>query len=135
MPRTTKKITAKKAAAKKKTEQPVKPEVQTVSLAIEKESARAKAKASKAGQPYIQVLGVELDPSNPTFGAFTLDWNDIFVNELRALGFNGPTEEAVVDQWFKTVCQNVMQETYENSQAQNPGNGRRRIDKDRVEVR
>jgi hypothetical protein len=88
-------------------------------------SEQAKIKATKKGDPYIQVLGIELDPTNPTFGAFTLDWNALFVKQLKSLGYVGESDENIIDAWFKTICRHVYIESFENDQAQTPGNGRR----------
>lgn len=125
-----------KAIAKTKTQVQKKdePKIQTISAEIEKASAKAKLQADKAGEPYVQVLGMDLDPANPTFGAFTLDWNDAFISELRALGFNGDSAEEIIDQWFKSICSHVLKDTYADFEAARPGNGRRRLDKNRVEV-
>lgn len=76
-----------------------------------------KAKATAAGEPYVQVLGIELDQDNPGDGAFELDWNDIFVARLLKSGYQGKTDQDIVDNWFKAVCKNVLIETFENENA------------------
>lgn len=116
-------VTSKKSRRKRAPKSESRP--QQIPQVIEKASAKAKAKATEAGQPYIQVLGVELDPTNPTFGAFSMDWNDIFIQGLRSMGYKGQTDEIIIDQWFKTVCYHVMKDTYESYEAMKPGNGRR----------
>jgi len=96
----------------------------------------AKEIANAAGEPYINVLGLEVDPENLHAGAFELDWNDKFVSNLIRAGYRGKTDADIVDQWFQTVCRNVVLETYEQEQAINPdryiksrdiGNGRREV--------
>lgn len=76
-----------------------------------------KAKATAAGEPYIQVLGIEVNADNPGEGAFELDWNDIFVARLIKAGYQGKTDQDIVDNWFKVVCKNVLIETFEQEQA------------------
>ena len=47
--------------------------------------------------------------NNPRNGFFELDWNEYFIKELRINGYNGATEEEIVDAWFKELCGNVAQ--------------------------
>lgn len=91
-------------------------------LAAEAEVAKAKPlsekeKATLAGEPYISVISVDIDPDNPGNGAFEMDWNDVFVARLIKAGYPGKTDQDIVDNWFKTLCRNVIAETYEQSQA------------------
>ena len=45
----------------------------------------AKEKATQAGEPYVSILTVDIDPTNINNGAFELDWNDKFIlNLIRA---------------------------------------------------
>ena len=60
---------------------------------------------------------MELDPVDPGMGAFELDWNDKFVANLIRAGYQGKTDADIVDNWFQTVCRNVILETYEQEQA------------------
>ena len=76
-----------------------------------------KARATAAGEPWVQVLNVELDPDNPGAGAFELDWNDIFVARLIKSGYQGKTDQDIVDNWFQDVCRHVVMETYQQEQA------------------
>ena len=73
--------------------------------------------ATAAGEPWVEVLSVEVNPEDPGQGAFELDWNDIFVARLIKAGYPGKTDQDIVDNWFRTVCQNVVLETYEQEQA------------------
>jgi hypothetical protein len=76
-----------------------------------------KARATAAGEPWVNVLGIEVDPENPGAGAFELDWNDIFVARLIKSGYQGKTDADVVDNWFQDVCRHVVMETYQQEQA------------------
>jgi len=76
-----------------------------------------KDQATAAGQPWVQVLSMEIDPENPSAGAFELDWNDIFVARLIKSGYQGKTDQDIVDNWFQDVCRNVVLETYQQEQA------------------
>tara|TARA_B100000242_G_scaffold289834_1_gene260284 strand:- start:353 stop:730 length:378 start_codon:yes stop_codon:yes gene_type:complete len=85
----------------------------TISAKAPKNSAEAKAQATKKKEPYIEVIGLDIDANNPVQGAFELDWNEYFVEELKSKGFNGATDEDIVDQWFNQVCKNVALSTWE----------------------
>jgi hypothetical protein len=77
----------------------------------------AKDQATADGKPYVTVLQLDIDTANPTLGSFELEWNDVFVKQLMQLGYQGTNDEQIVDQWFQTVCRNVVMETYEQSMA------------------
>lgn len=80
----------------------------------------AKEIATEKGEPYISVVSVELDPENIGNGAFELDWNDKFITNLVRSGYQmKPNEEesVIVDRWFQDVCRNVLQENYEQWEA------------------
>ena len=77
----------------------------------------AKDEATAKGQPWVEVLGIEVDEADPGQGAFELDWNDVFITKLVRAGFQGKTDQDLVDNWFKAVCRNVVTETYEQAQA------------------
>ncbi len=77
----------------------------------------AKLAANKAGEPWVQVLSIDVDKDDPGMGAFELDWNDIFVARLIKAGYQGKTDQDIVDNWFQAVCRNVVLETWEQEQA------------------
>ena len=73
--------------------------------------------ATEAGEPWVSVLGMEVDTDTLDQGAFELDWNDQFVTKLIRAGYQGATDADIVDQWFQAVCRNIVLETYEKDQA------------------
>lgn len=87
-----------------------------------------KDRATSAQQPYIDIVKVELDTANPSYGSFELDWNVYFVNKLRSMGYPGDSDETVVDLWFQSVCRNILMETYEQ-EAANRGDNIRYINR------
>jgi hypothetical protein len=96
----------------------------------------AKDTATEAGEPYVAILGMDIDPENLHQGSFELDWNEKFVANLVRAGYQGKTDADIVDLWFQNVCRHVVLETYEQDQAMNPqrytrskdlGNGRREV--------
>ena len=88
----------------------------------------AKDEATDKGEPWVEIVGMEVDEKDPGQGAFELDWNDIFVAKLIRAGYQGKTDQDIVDNWFKTVCRNVVTETYEQDQADPEKRNERRRD-------
>jgi hypothetical protein len=70
----------------------------------------AKDLATERGEPYIKVLDTNVDPKNPKYGYFELDWNQHFVENLKKHGFSGNTDEEVVDHWFSVLCNTIADE-------------------------
>jgi hypothetical protein len=80
----------------------------------------AKELATMAGEPYVNILSMEIDPDDINSGAFELDFNDKFVLNLVRAGYKireDDTDADIVDRWFTTVCRNVVLEMYEQQQA------------------
>lgn len=76
--------------------------------------------ATERGEPWIQVLKIEVDPTNLHQGAFELDWNEVFVARLIKAGYmmkRDDTDAEIVDRWFQNVCRHVVMETWEQEQA------------------
>ena len=67
----------------------------------------AKEIATLKKEPYIAVLDTQVNPENVRNGFFELDWNEYFIVQLRANGYQGSTEEEIVDQWFQDLCRNI----------------------------
>jgi len=83
--------------------------------------------ATAKGEPYVSIVSVELDPDNIGNGAFELDWNDTFVSKLVRAGYQGKTDADIVDNWFKTICRNVIMEEFEQWEANQPEEMRPRV--------
>jgi hypothetical protein len=80
----------------------------------------AKQLATEAGEPWVSVISMDVDPTNLNQGAFELDWNEIFVARLVKAGYMikpTDTDAEIVDRWFQNVCRNVAMETWEQEQA------------------
>ena len=87
----------------------------------------AKQLATEAGDPYIAILSMDINPENLHEGSFDLDWNEKFVSNLVRAGYmmkKEDTDAEIVDRWFQNVCRNVVMETWEQEQAINPVAGR-----------
>jgi len=79
-----------------------------------------KEKATAAGEPYVAINKVEINPQNINDGSFDLDYNDKFVLNLIKAGYkqrDDDTDVIIVDRWFQTVCRNIALEMYEQQVA------------------
>lgn len=95
---------------KKKREKKVKPQVELSD----------KEKATAAGEPWVGILKVDIDPTNINAGSFALDWNDKFLLNLIKSGYkqrDDDSDQIMVDRWFQTVCRNIALEIYEQNAA------------------
>ena len=90
----------------------------------------AKEIATENNEPYVDIISVEIDPDNIGQGSFEIDWNEFFVAKLLRAGYKGKTDADIVDRWFQDVCRNVVLETFEQYEANNPrpGSGVQRKD-------
>ena len=83
---------------------------------IDPESARRtaldaeKAAATKDGKPWVAVLDTQINPDNIKNGFFELDWNNEFIEQLLDAGYTGESNEEIVDAWFKTLAQQILEE-------------------------
>jgi hypothetical protein len=116
----------------KVTEQP-KPEEASAkkkSRATKKKELTPKQIATEAGDPYVNILKVDIDPNDINNGAFELDWNDKFVLNLIKAGYKinpDDKDSDIVDRWFTQVCKNVVLEVYEQDQADPENRGQMRV--------
>jgi hypothetical protein len=71
-----------------------------------------KERATAKGEPYVAVLDTKVNPDNVRNGFFELDWNDLFVLQLKqaGYGFDGDADEEIVDRWFRGLCRDVANE-------------------------
>ena len=76
--------------------------------------------ATDNGEPYVNVISMDINPEQINDGAFELEFNDLFLAKLVKAGYQEKKDETdiqIVDRWFQTICRNVAQETYEQYQA------------------
>jgi hypothetical protein len=110
-----------------------KPEIKPTKAEPKPKKKSAKELATEAGEPYISVVSVELDPDDVGNGAFELDWNEVFVARLVKAGFmqkKDDTDAEIVDRWFQSICRNILNENFEHWEANQPIDSRpRRVDR------
>jgi len=78
---------------------------------------KEKELATKEERPWVDIVGFEVDYENLSFGNFNFDRNELFISRLRAVGYQGQSDDAIMDQWFTSVCRNIALETYEQVRA------------------
>jgi len=83
----------------------------------EEEKLAAEEEERKKIEPHVEVISIDFDEGDPRTGAFELDWNEPFVDWLRVAGYEGETNENIVDMWFSDLCKNVAIETWEQYDA------------------
>lgn len=79
-----------------------------------------KEKATAAGEPYVAIIKVDIDPNDINNGSFELDWNEKFLVNLIRAGYkqkDTDTDDVIIDRWFQTTCRNIALEHWENYQA------------------
>ena len=89
-------------------------EIRRAALETEKQSATAN------GEPWVAVLDTQVNPDNIKNGFFELDWNNEFIEQLLDAGYKGESQEEIVDQWFRTI---VIQMLEEDGQSTDRGAG------------
>ena len=110
-----KKVEPIKVETPKKERKPRKPKEKKVAP-----ETTAKEKATAAGEPYVNILKMEVDPTNIHEGSFELDWNEIFIAKLVKTGYmksKEDTDRDIVDRWFQDVCRTIVLEMYEQKDA------------------
>jgi len=71
---------------------------------------KEKEEAEKNKKPWVAVLDTQVNPNNIRNGFFELDWNNEFIEQLLDAGYKGETNEDIVDQWFRTIVQQMLVE-------------------------
>lgn len=75
----------------------------------------AKQTATLKGEPWVTVVGMDFSKSSALEGSFELDWNEFFVDKLKAEGYTGPKPDNIVNAWFMEVCRNVAMEEFDGT--------------------
>ena len=79
--------------------------------------------ATEKGEPYFEIVSIDINPNDINSGAFEFEWNDKMIADLVRHGYMmdpKDTESDIVDRWFTAVCRNVVLETYEQYAAMDP---------------
>ena len=71
---------------------------------------KEKNQATKNKKPWVGVLDTQVNADNIRNGFFELDWNNEFIEQLMDAGYTGESQEQIVDGWFRTVANAVLEE-------------------------
>jgi len=80
--------------------------------AAELAKSSPKERATARGEPYVSVLDTHVNKDNVRNGFFELDWNDMFIVQLKeaGYGYDGDPDEQIVDRWFRDLAGNMLAE-------------------------
>jgi hypothetical protein len=112
------KVEAVLAETEKKLQATVEQTTQALAETVKAQEAEAQAKmtpkerATAKGEPWVAVLDTHVNKDNVRNGFFELDWNDLFVLQLKqaGYGYDGDPDEEVVDRWFRDLAGNMIAE-------------------------
>lgn len=75
----------------------------------------AKKLATLKGEPWVNVVNMDFTKKSSLEGSFELDWNECFVDKLKAEGYTGPSPDNIVNQWFMELCRNIAMEEFDGT--------------------
>ena len=84
----------------------------------------AKESATNNGEPYVNIVKMDIDPDDINSGSVELDFNDKFVLNLIRAGYKiktTDTDNDIVDRWWIGLCRATVLETFDQEWA-NPDN-------------
>lgn len=99
-----------KRLIKKKEKEQVEENVKTAEELRREALEAEKELATKNGEAWVAVLDTQVNPDNIRNGFFELDWNNEFIEQLLDAGYKGETNEQIVDQWFRTIVSQMLEE-------------------------
>lgn len=81
------------------------------------DNAYAKEIATMNNEPWITYINCELDESEAGVGfSFEFDWNDAFISKLKQNGYEGVSDEDIVEKWYADLAKAVALEHIERSE-------------------
>jgi hypothetical protein len=67
-------------------------------------------KAEIEQEPWVDIIDHGFDPEQMINGFYmSFAWNSHWIDLLRRHGYNGKTEEEIIDQWYTDVCNSQVQ--------------------------
>lgn len=76
----------------------------------------AKESATNNGEPYVNIVKMDIDPDDINSGSVELDFNDKFVLNLIRAGYKiktTDTDNDIVDRWWIGLCRATVLETFD----------------------
>lgn len=68
-----------------------------------------------SNEPWVNVVDTKFEEGNPKQGFMELEWNAAFIEFLKTHGYQGKTDEEIVDRWFTDLCKNIGAQMDEES--------------------
>lgn len=72
----------------------------------------AKGIATAKKEPWVLIKDLDYDKEAPSEGSMELDWNEYFIADLTAAGYEGITDEEIVDKWLNELCRNIAVDAF-----------------------
>ena len=113
-------VTPEPVVVVEKPKKPRKPRVKKEKVVPPTVELTEKEKATLAGEPYVNIISLDVDPVNINNGAVELEWNEKFILNLIRAGYkmrDDDTDDMIVDRWWTMVCRNTAMEVYQQEQA------------------
>ena len=70
-----------------------------------------KKTATLKDEPWVNANIVFDDPKKPNNGRFEVDYNEIWIQQLREKGFSGNNDDEILDKWIKSLNAQVLYES------------------------
>ena len=80
----------------------------------------AKESATNNGEPYVNIVKMDIDPDDINSGSVELDFNDKFVLNLIRAGYKiktTDTDNDIVERWWIGLCKSIVLETFDQEWA------------------
>jgi len=74
-----------------------------------------KQNATIRGEPWVNMVSMDFSKKTSLEGSFELDWNEAFVEKLKSEGYQAPSADLIVNQWFMELCRNVAMEEFDGT--------------------
>jgi len=72
----------------------------------------AKGTATLNKESWVSIINIKPDSEKPNHGELELDWNELFVEELKEAGYEAAVDEQIVDMWLADLCRNIAMEQF-----------------------
>lgn len=66
-------------------------------------------KKEKVVEPWVDIIESDYDVEHGW--KFKLDWNQEFIVYLKENGYNGDTDELIVEKWMQDTCDSIDSQT------------------------
>ena len=68
-------------------------------------------------EPWVAMPNIRWDPTDPTQSYFELDYNEYFVSHLKENGYDGLSDQIIVEKWLNDICRSVASDMIDEDPA------------------